>query len=210
MIFHKHILDKTRLPCPICGSSHVQNNSQSEINVQSWECNNKECTERSEGDRGKRYSARSIMMQEGQTKENEIEENIKKKWRKDIVSFNPVIKIIGNKNIAGHTAPFPEDIPEMAIKFFTYKGDIILDPFAGSFTSSLVAMKNGRHSIGIELNKEYIEVGKKRLNDHNKQKQLNHNEKNNLIVLDKKDLSKIQFEKSKVFDKEIYLKERIK
>ena len=37
LIFHKHILDKTRLPCPICGSIRVQNNSQQEINVQSWE-----------------------------------------------------------------------------------------------------------------------------------------------------------------------------
>jgi len=210
LIFHKHVLDKTRLPCPICGSIHVQNNSQQEINVQSWECNNEKCTQRSEGNRGKRYSARSIMMQEGQIKENEIEESLKKKWRKDIVAFSPVIKIIGNKNVVGHTAPFPEDIPEMAIKFFTYKGDTILDPFAGSFTSSLVAMKTGRHSVGIEINKDYIGVGKKRLNNFNKQKRLGEEEKNNIIYLDKEDLSKLKLEKSKIFDKETYLKERTK
>ena len=210
LIFHKHILDKTRLPCPVCGSDHIQNNSQSEINVQSWECNNKNCTQRSEGNRGKRYSARSVMMQKGQIKENKIEEKLKKKWRKDIVPFAPVIKMVGNKNIMGHTAPFPEDIPEMAIKLYSYKGDTILDPFAGSFTTSLVAMKNNRHSIGIDINKDFIDVGKKRLNNFNKQKRLNDNEEHKVIFLDKKDILKINFKKSKVFNKEDYMKKRTK
>ncbi|MBI2042985.1 site-specific DNA-methyltransferase [Candidatus Pacearchaeota archaeon] len=210
LIFHKHILDQTRLPCPVCGSPHVQNNSQSEIGVQSWECNNENCIERSEGNRGKRFSARSIMMQKGQKEENIIEENLKKKWRKDIVSFSPVIKIFGDKNIAGHTAPFPEDIPEMAIKFYSYKGDTILDPFAGSFTTSLVAMKNGRHSIGIEVMPEYVKIGEKRLRNYTKQTRLDNNEKHDIILLDKKNLDRIKIQKSKVFDKENYIRTKQK
>ena len=204
LIFHKHILDKTRLPCPACGSSHVQNNSQSEINVQSWECNNKKCLERSKGNRGKRFSARSIMMQEGQKEENVIEESLRKKWRKDIAHFTPVIKIIGDKNIVGHTAPFPEDIPEMAIKFYSYKGDTVLDPFAGSFTTSLVAMKNNRHSIGIDIMPEYIKLGEKRLKDYTRQRKLDDDTQHEIIVLDKKNINKINLEKSKVFHKETY------
>lgn len=210
LIFHKHALDNTRLPCPICGSSHVQNNSQSEINVQSWECNNEKCTERSEGNRGKRFSARSIMMQEGQKEENIIEKNLRKKWRKDIVPFTPVIKIVGDKNIVGHTAPFPEDIPEMAIKFYSYKGDTVLDPFAGSFTTSLVAMKNGRHSIGIDITPEYVKLGEKRLKSYMKQTRLGQNDKHKLFVLDKKNLDKITIENSKVFHKESYIKSKAK
>lgn len=206
LIFHKHILDQTRLPCPICNSSHVQNNSQSEINVQSWECNNEKCSERSVGNRGKRFSARSIMMQLGQTEQNIIDEGLKKKWRKDIVPFSPVIKIFGDKNIVGHTAPYPEDIPEMAIKFYSYKGDTVLDPFAGSFTTSLVAMKNGRHSIGIDVMPEYIKLGEKRLKDYIKQARLGENSKHELIILDKKNLDKLKLEKSKVFHKETYIK----
>ena len=205
LIFHKHTLDKTRLPCPVCSSGHVQNNSQSEINVQSWECNNEECTERSEGNRGKRYSARSIMMQNGQIEDNIIEESLKKKWRKDIVSFNPVIKIVGDKNIVGHTAPFPEDIPKMAIKFYSYKGDTVLDPFAGSFTTSLVAMKNGRNSIGIDMVREYVKLGESRLKKYLEQIRFGDNEEHNLFVLNKDQLDKIQFEKSKVYNKEDYL-----
>jgi DNA modification methylase len=210
LIFHKHVLDKTRLPCPICGSMQVQNNSQSEINVQSWECNNEKCPERSLGNRGKRFSARSIMMQEGQNEENIIPESLKKKWRKDIVSFNPVIKIVGNKNIVGHTAPFPEDIPEMAIKFYSYKGDTILDPFAGSFTTSLVAMKNGRHSIGIDVIPKYVRLGEKRLKNYMKQKRLSENPEHKLIVLDKRNLNRLEFKKSKVFDRDTYIKTRTK
>lgn len=210
LIFHKHTLDKTRLPCPVCGSTHVQNNSQQEINVQSWECNNEDCTQRSKGNRGKRFSARSIMMQEGQIEENEIEDSLRKKWRKDITAFTPVIKIVGDKNIVGHTAPFPEDIPEMAIKFYTYKGDTVLDPFAGSFTTSVVAMKTGRHSIGIDLNKDYIGVGKKRLNEFNKQKRLGDNDKHEIIFLNGKDHHKISFNKSKIFHKDSYINKKSK
>ena len=165
LIFHKHIKDLTRLSCPECGTPQAQNNSQSEINVQSWECNNENCTHRSEGNRGKRYSARSIMMDLGQTQENAIDKELLKKWRKDIVEFPPVIKMYNGENKLGHSAPFPEYIPEMAIKFYAYKGDTVLDPFAGSFTTSLVAMKTGRHSIGIDIKKEFIYLGSKRLKE---------------------------------------------
>ncbi|MBM3709876.1 MAG: site-specific DNA-methyltransferase, partial [Actinobacteria bacterium] len=68
--------------------------------------------------------------------------------------FSPVIKINSKgENILGHTAPFPEEIPEMAVKFFSYIGDKILDPFAGSFTTAIVAKKLNRIAIGVEINK---------------------------------------------------------
>ena len=95
------------------------------------------------------------MTQSHQSKEQIITKSFIEKWRKDIVKFPPVIKINSKgKNILGHTAPFPEYIPEFAIRMFSYKGDIVLDPFAGSFTSSIVAKKLNRIGIGIEKNKE--------------------------------------------------------
>jgi DNA modification methylase len=154
LIFHKHRLDKTRYPCPICGCLKVNNNSQSEIGVQSWECANEKCFARSKSNRGKRFSLKTNITQRHHTKECEIPENLIKKWRRDIVSFPPVIKINSKgENILGHTAPFPEDIPEMAVLFYTYPGEIVLDPFAGSFTTAIVAAKHNRIGVGIELNK---------------------------------------------------------
>ncbi len=154
LIFHKHRLDKTRYPCPICGCLKVNDNTQSEIGLQSWECNNENCFVRSKSNRGKRFSLKTNITQRHQTKEYKIPESLIKKWRKDIVRFPPVIKINSKgENVLGHTAPFPEDIPEMAILNYTYPGEIILDPFAGSFTTAIVAAKYNRVGIGIELNK---------------------------------------------------------
>lgn len=154
LIFHKHRLDKTRYPCPICGCLKVNDNTQSEVGIQSWECDNEKCFVRSKSNRGKRFSFKTNITQRHQTKEYKIPENLIKKWRKDIVRFPPVIKInCKGENILGHTAPFPQDIPEMAVLYYTYPGEIVLDPFAGSFTASIVAAKYDRIGVGIELNK---------------------------------------------------------
>lgn len=156
LIFHKHRLDTNRIPCPICGSLNVNGNTQSEIGVQSWECKNDKCLERSPHNRGKRFSLRSNMMQDDSRRipANEIDEFTLSKWRRDIVKFPPVIKIDQNgNNRIGHSAPFPKDIPEMAIKYFSYEGEKVLDPFAGSFTTAIVAKKLNRIGIGIEINK---------------------------------------------------------
>ena len=88
-------------------------------------------------------------------KENEIETDFIKKWRKDIVSFPPVIKINSKgENTLGHTAPFPEFLAEFAIRMFSYKNEKVLDPFAGSFTAPKLAAELGRVGIGVELNKK--------------------------------------------------------
>ena len=154
-VFHKHRLDTTRYPCPICGTLKVNGNTQSEIGLQSWECKNFECFERSKSNRGKRFSLKTLMTQSHQSDNHEIPKEFIKKWRRDVVKFPPVIKINSKgENVLGHTAPFPVDIPEFAVRMFTYEGEKVLDPFAGSFTSVIVAKKLNRVGIGIELNKD--------------------------------------------------------
>ncbi len=160
LIFHKHRLDKNKYPCPVCGSLNVNGNSQSGIGVQSWECKNEKCFVRSPKNRGKRFSLRTNMMQYKyeENKKNTIDKLTIKKWRKDIIKFSPVIKINSKgKNTLGHTAPFPDEIPEMAVKYFSYIGEKVLDPFAGSFTTPIVAKNLERIGIGIELNKTMFE-----------------------------------------------------
>lgn len=154
-VFHKHRLDDTRYPCPICGTLKVNGNTQSEIGIRSWECKNLDCFERSKSNRGKRFSSKTLMTQSHQEEQHAISSEYIKKWRRDIINFNPVIKINSKgKNLYGHTAPFPENIPEFAIKMFSYKNEIVLDPFGGSFTSVISANKLNRIGVGIELNKD--------------------------------------------------------
>ncbi|PKP57265.1 MAG: restriction endonuclease, partial [Candidatus Altiarchaeales archaeon HGW-Altiarchaeales-1] len=168
LIFHKHRLDETRYPCPVCGTLKVNGNTQSEIGLRSWECKNLECFERSKSNRGKRFSLKTLTTQSRQGKMYEISEEFIKKWRRDIVKFSPVIKINSKgENLLGHTAPFPENIPELAIQMFSYEGEKILDPFGGSFTSVIVAKKLNRTGIGIELNKEmFREAGLKNIKNN--------------------------------------------
>lgn len=98
------------------------------------------------------------MTQSRQDKYYVIDPKFVKKWRRDIIKINPVIKINSKgENILGHTAPFPEEIPEMAVKFFSYPDEIVLDPFAGSFTSIITAKQLNRIGVGIEVNKKMFE-----------------------------------------------------
>jgi len=64
----------------------------------------------------------------------------------------------------GHIAMFPEELPKRLIKMFAFKGETVLDPFMGSGTTSLAARNLERNSIGYEINPEFIEVAKNKLN----------------------------------------------
>jgi len=69
-----------------------------------------------------------------------------------------------------HSAVFPEGLPSWFIKLFTKKGDLVLDPFVGSGTTAIVAMKLGRDFIGIERNKRYYISTKNKISNFKKNK----------------------------------------
>lgn len=58
----------------------------------------------------------------------------------------------------GHLAMFPEELPRRLIKMFAFVGDVVLDPFLGSGTTALAARHLDRHSIGYELNPEFVSI----------------------------------------------------
>ena len=153
-VFYKHRLDETLYPCPVCGCLKVNGNAYSGVGIKSWECKNLDCFERSAGNRGKRFSARTQLMTGLQQNENIVCEDLLRQWRRDVVKFSPVIKINSKgENILGHTAPFPNEIPEYAVRMFTGVNESVLDPFAGAFTTTIESLRQGRNSIGIELNR---------------------------------------------------------
>lgn len=66
----------------------------------------------------------------------------------------------------GHAAPYPVEIAQRLIRLFSYAGDTVLDPFSGSFTTTIAAMNSGRHSIGVELSPAYFNAGLHRVEHH--------------------------------------------
>ena len=74
---------------------------------------------------------------------------------RDMAYPTNVLHLATECNNKNHSAAFPEALPEWFIKLFTKEGDTVLDPFMGSGTTSIVAKRMGRHSIGIEILPEY-------------------------------------------------------
>jgi len=66
----------------------------------------------------------------------------------------------------GHIAMFPEELPRRLIKMFSFVGETVLDPFAGSGTTSIASKKSYRNSVGFEINHEFIPIIKERLDVH--------------------------------------------
>lgn len=69
------------------------------------------------------------------------------------------------RNRTNHPAPFPEQLANDHILSWSNEGDTVLDPFMGSGTTGKMAKQLGRNFIGIELDKDYFEIAKKRISD---------------------------------------------
>jgi len=73
------------------------------------------------------------------------------------------IDIRGESTRRGHPAPFPTTLAERLIKLFSFAGDTVLDPFAGTGTTNLAAIATGRNSIGNEIESAYMKIAEQRL-----------------------------------------------
>ena len=71
--------------------------------------------------------------------------------------------IRGASTRAGHPAPFAPVLAERLIRMFSFAGDTVLDPFAGSCSTLAAAIRAGRNSIGVEIEPTYISLSRKRL-----------------------------------------------
>lgn len=63
----------------------------------------------------------------------------------------------------GHPAPYPVELPRRLIELYTYRNDLVLDPFIGSGTTAVAALGTGRHYVGFDTEPEYIALANSRL-----------------------------------------------
>jgi site-specific DNA-methyltransferase (adenine-specific) len=66
-----------------------------------------------------------------------------------------------------HPAPFPLNLAYRLVRMFSFVGDTVIDPFCGSGTTMVAALKAGRNSIGIEIDAEYCKMAEERLRKEN-------------------------------------------
>lgn len=69
----------------------------------------------------------------------------------------------------GHPAPFPVELPHRLIQLYTFKGEVVLDPFCGSGSTCISAIKAGRHYIGFDTEEEYVRLAERRIREYKQQ-----------------------------------------
>jgi DNA modification methylase len=63
----------------------------------------------------------------------------------------------------GHPAPFPVELPRRLIELYTYRGDLVLDPFMGSGSTAVAAVRTERHYVGFDTDEGYVALAERRV-----------------------------------------------
>jgi len=100
-------------------------------------------------------------------KENSISKEDFMAWTKSLWTM----KAESAKRI-GHPAPFPIELPYRLINLYSFKEDIVLDPFMGSGTTAIAALKSRRKYVGYEINQDYLTLCERRIKTHDDQLEL--------------------------------------
>ena len=119
-----------------------------------------------------KFDYKSISQEVRKKSKVDTKEIQSKKWFLTLWDMNNVMP---NQVLEKDIAAFPEELPYRAIKLFSYVGETVLDPFAGSGTTMKIARRLGRNSIGIEIKKSLIPIIKEKVG-FNEQKTLSKNE----------------------------------
>jgi DNA modification methylase len=70
----------------------------------------------------------------------------------------------------GHPAPFPVELPLRLIELYTYRDDLVLDPFMGSGTTGVAAVRSGRRFVGYDTETAYVEIAEQRIRAEREQR----------------------------------------
>lgn len=96
--------------------------------------------------------------EEKEYRDNTISRDEFMEWTKSIWTFNAE-----SARRIGHPAPFPVDLPYRLIQLLSFTNDIILDPFIGSGTTGIAALKSSRKFVGFDTSQDYIDLADKRI-----------------------------------------------
>jgi site-specific DNA-methyltransferase (adenine-specific) len=89
-------------------------------------------------------------------------------YTKSVWNFSPE-----SAKKVGHPAPFPVELPYRCIQLYTYKDEVVLDPFCGVGSTCIAALKTNRKFIGLDISEEYVRIAKNRIMDIMGQSRLN-------------------------------------
>jgi len=104
------------------------------------------------------FSKGSFGRKKSENSENTISREQFMEWTRSVWDINPE-----SASKVGHPAPFPVELPYRLIQLYTYKGEVVLDPFMGSGSTALAALKSERKYVGYEVDPEYIRLAEERL-----------------------------------------------
>ena len=104
------------------------------------------------------FSKGSYLREKTEGKENTISKEQFMEWTKSVWTMNPE-----SAKKVGHPAPFPIELPWRLIQLYTFTGDVILDPFMGSGTTAIAALKAGRKYIGYDNDPAYVKLAEERI-----------------------------------------------
>lgn len=91
-------------------------------------------------------------------RENTITKEQFMEWTKSVWTMNPE-----SAKKVKHPAPFPVELPYRLIQLYTFKGDVVLDPFMGSGSTAIAALKSERKYVGYDVDPEYVKTAEWRI-----------------------------------------------
>lgn len=110
------------------------------------------------------FSKGSFTRKKSSNQMNTITRDQFMEWTKSVWTMNPE-----SAKKVKHPAPFPVELPYRLIQLYTFTGDIVLDPFMGSGSTAIAALKSSRKYVGYETDPEYVELAEERIAPHRMQ-----------------------------------------
>ena len=104
------------------------------------------------------FSKGVFKRQKGEGQQNTITREQFMEWTRSVWTMSPE-----SARKVGHPAPFPVELPYRLIQLYTFTGDIVLDPFMGSGSTAIAALKSDRKYVGYEIDPAYLQRAEERI-----------------------------------------------